>query len=717
MIKRKNDGITIKSGIIKSLYLNGNELVVPGSGESLWKMELRNRKTLETCCISATECKDWKRTEEIFRESEKITLKYVINDNKKDIISFKIQVILRDGKAEFNFFIKSIFADWQLSRVWCPVIPLERLPAGKTDGKLLIPHYCGQVIQDLHNEPERIVDYGNDALMAIARCRYPSKHATLQMAFYFGDAGGALFMTPDPQRKLKEFLFDRNPETNGVRASFLHYFNNPETGITDLSPGCPSVVEWVDGDWFDAAQVYRKWAEQQTWTEKTIPEREDIPNWLKTLPHWLRTPKDINVPWENFMDWPLKWAEATGKPMGVHVYGWDAPGGPVNTNYPKMGKPRAEFAEMVKCFHDSGIFVMPYTNTRVTCTDSPAWDDFNDTPVLDRKGNIASVESWGSNTTDQKEFNLAIKGGRKVKYENYAGLPAMMIFHNFAVSCAGAEKWQENIRENTMSLLIDEKVDAVYQDQLGSIPLICYDSRHGHYPGDPEAWQRGTEKTYREIRESMRRENIKGALISEYICEAQLPYIHGALTISPAMAFHSALPLFQAIYHPYFISLGWIEAKPASLKRDKHEYLRQLMQPFFYGNQLGWFFYTVEELIENHPDLVSCYRKMVDLRKKYPEMLCYGRLLRPPQTTGFKQDVFGAMFSDLSGKRMLAVFGNFTERTQSGKAALDISTEKGPAVIDLELPPCSVREFVFTKSGVKLTNLSGTATEKLRSSV
>ena len=36
--------------------------------------------------------------------------------------------------------------------------------------------------------------------------------------------------------------------------------------------------------WYDAAEIYREWAEKQQWCEKRIIERDDIPTWFKKGP-------------------------------------------------------------------------------------------------------------------------------------------------------------------------------------------------------------------------------------------------------------------------------------------------------------------------------------------------------------------------------------------------------------------------------------------------
>jgi hypothetical protein len=218
-------------------------------------------------------------------------------------------------------------------------------------------------------------------------------------------------------------------------------------------------------------------------------------------------------------------------------------------------------------------------------------------------------------------------------------------------------------------------------------------------PGDPTAWLRGLHEFYGRLWDRLAERGKQYVLVAEYMNESLLPSLHGGLSVSPALVrLHRPVPLFQAIYHSHLASVGWAE-NPSLLRHAPEEYLHQRLVPLVYGSQLGWISYVLPDLVEKHPAVTACFAQAVALRKQYPELLGYGRLLRPPVVhdvpqrtvpTNIKSDsplqphpwpsVLTGLFGEHpTPQRALLVLANWTANPQAGRVSVDLhSLGDGP---------------------------------------
>lgn len=569
-----------------------------------------------------------------------------------------------DAMVDFEAVVHVLDDRYIFERLVYPQYPLAALD-DPDDDQLLVPIAHGQLIEQVHAEPAIPYGRGDDMLDAVYRGYYPSKWAALQMAYYFDASGGLLFMTPDAQRQIKEFVIDRDPQGR-LRANFVHYLGEPAADGRIAIP-YPARIHWVDGDWYDAAQIYRDWAGQQAWARVPLDQRPDVPDWFAGNPSWVRIPKD-GAAWDVKTQWPLQWAEAVGTPMAIHWYGWNKDDGLSKEN-PLPAAPADGLAAAVEAYHEAGLYVMPYMNARLAELDAPGWERFDDVVMRDRAGRLSYIEQWGSN------------GNR------------------FAVGDLSTPEWQSAIIDYTRhQLQLD--MDAIYHDQQGVWSHLVLDPQDPASPGDPLAWQAGLEQLYTSLRRDLSDAQKKPAFVAEYLNEALIPSLHGALTVNASMLMrHRTVPLFEAVYHEHFAAIGWAYDRH-ELDTDPDRYLHRMMSPFVLGAQPGRIApgREIVTLIEEHPTLVACYRQAVDLRRAYPQMLGYGKLLRQPQMQdlpliGVPQinatsdddptpwpAIMGGLFSDRAAQPTgLAVFVNWTASPQTGRATLDIS-ELGPRV-------------------------------------
>lgn len=323
----------------------------------------------------------------------------------------------------------------------------------------------------------------------------------------------------------------------------------------------------------------------------------------------------------------------------------------------------------------------------------PLWTDLEDSVVRDPSGEVTDSESWLSKFWDDDEYSKAITEGRRVRKVNtHKGL-LYEVYHDFAVGCMHADRWTQILFDRNMELTLKYGFDGVYADQLGCHNMLCYDTRHGHKPGDPLAWINGQEAAYARNYDEFERHGETKLIFSEYVAEDVIAVADGGLTVNAyRLSAHMPVPLFPAVYHTHFASIGWAKDEPALLEHAPAKYLQQRMMALVYGAQIGWLEHLVPELIANHPDIVACFKSAVSLRRDYPEMLGYGKMLRPPVVEGVEilnspllderrgirpqptPAIISGLFRDeQNGDRALAVFCNWTDVERTGIARIDIS--------------------------------------------
>jgi hypothetical protein len=104
---------------------------------------------------------------------------------------------------------------------------------------------------------------------------YP-RECTAQLLAYYNASGGLYIASEDPKGLPK--LISPMIEKDGVTMGFGHYPGTRGPGKTKLA--YEMALGTFHGDWYAAADIYRKWAAKQPFTSRKLAERSDIPKWL-----------------------------------------------------------------------------------------------------------------------------------------------------------------------------------------------------------------------------------------------------------------------------------------------------------------------------------------------------------------------------------------------------------------------------------------------------
>lgn len=441
---------------------------------------------------------------------------------------------------------------------------------------------------------------------ALDECRscqnYPSYGASMQfMAFWNKSWGrGIYYGLHDPAPAYKQIFFEKkNHEKfftcNGIMP--LVDINSPCNTQT-LYGKC--VWEIFDGDWYDAALLYRAFFEKYAVWKPEIDEngRKDTPDWMKKNTHWwlARAGED-----ETFADEVIAADKELGIKSAVHLYDWHQ--NPFDNDYPHYFPIRENAISGIKRLQENGVKVMPYINGRLWDTRDRGVEDFEFSskalPNCTKKRNGEPIaESYSSKEADGSPVKLA-------------------------VMCPSTACWQEKVTEIVSRLLNEVGVDAVYLDQIAAAqPQLCEDKTHSHRAGGGSWWV----ESYNNLLDHVNRVCPEGtALTTECTADPFMKRLQGYLTW--LWVHNRQVPAFVVIYSGYVTMFG---RNFRYMPIDDDEGQRILSaQSLTYGDQMGWNsieFYNAME----HKDF---YIKCVRARDEIGSYMYSGKMLRTPDIT------------------------------------------------------------------------------------
>ncbi len=106
------------------------------------------------------------------------------------------------------------------------------------------------------------------------RAGYPGTECFAQMMCWWRDKVGLYFAAHDPGATVKEFAVTSRPGRS-ARLSVTHSPADMGVPADGHDMGYDVVLGAYDGDWYEAARIYREWATQQSWCSRgPIAERE-----------------------------------------------------------------------------------------------------------------------------------------------------------------------------------------------------------------------------------------------------------------------------------------------------------------------------------------------------------------------------------------------------------------------------------------------------------
>lgn len=380
---------------------------------------------------------------------------------------------------------------------------------------------------------------------------------------------------------------------DGVSVTFTHWAAESDSVGGQYAPGFRAVVGVLDGDYWNAAQIYRAFTHQTPWggaydgLKLSHPTRP-VPAWLKNIELWLMPGPE---PLKN-LESCRKAGEFFGVPIALHWYNWHEI--PFDTLYPEYFPAKPNFREGVKALQDAGFRVMPYINGRLCDPNSKTWTQ---------------------------------EGADKAAARQENGQPYTEVYGSkvpLNVMCPATRQWQNKILAIVDRLFNECGVDAVYIDQIGAAGAVrCFNPDHDHSVGGGTFWFEGYRTMLERIRAQMPRDRM---LTTEENAECWNDRLDALLMVNtPATGGRRIIPLMPAVYGGRVITFGFQYMDGNDIPQSL-PFRAKMVRDFLWGAQLGWL--GVDGIIaDNARREAEFLRNLAKARQGAHEFLLEGQFL------------------------------------------------------------------------------------------
>ncbi len=422
---------------------------------------------------------------------------------------------------------------------------------------------------------------------------YPCSSARFQMTALYDEAArkGIYFAAEDGDGWEKHFLQTYIPAYN-VLVSNLRFFP-PDRGRAGnrLPQAFTCLLGAFDGDWYDAAQIYRAWFLKQKWASRGPLATNDTPDFLKHSPVWLRYylresrklgPEQIGA----FQRWS---ALFPGRKIPATLYHFsnfkepaDKPKYPVCEYYGFRATAYPGLPEALKAATAGGLRCSVYWQSEIINQDAPENAPLVPADKLDRQG-------------------------RPVLYLGERG-----------VLCRQAPVWLRRTAE-VHEYQAGLGFTGFYLDTYGkSKPdTQCFDTRHGHFAGGANQ-ECLAQRVYGEaVRRHIRAMAPEYYMGGEASCECYVDLLDYKLNAVATYPGH--IPLERALYGDYILSHGRV------VREYTPDELRLIGFDFLEGCIPGRFFSPPPEGAPERKFL----QDICNLTEAAYDYLRAGRMLRP----------------------------------------------------------------------------------------
>jgi len=422
---------------------------------------------------------------------------------------------------------------------------------------------------------------------------YPGNHAVMQFMLYGTDAGGLYFAAEDELAATKELWANANG-AGTTSLSFRHWPENRLQVGVGYNQSFEITTQAYSGTWYDGAQIYRAWGEQQFWTAAgKVVDRSDIPNRFKNIAAVIKTQASEGI--NQITQAADSKTVFDDMPLVNHMYNWNTDG--LGVNYPAYFPEQSWFADVVNQTSANDIYNMPYLNGRL-------WDTEN-----------SNYQSVGFDIATKNELG-------QVYIETYQSGQ-----NNMAVICPSSQIWKDTLASISMELVNRLNVAGIYFDQIGAAPpKLCMDTSHGHPLGGGDWWVSGYNELLANARNQIHTSHPEIFFTTEANAEPYMKNLDGYLLANGSLS-ADLIPLFPSIYHDYVLTFNGYSAREDWVNQTDAMFSKSGIA-FTYGAQLGW---IKSDLLLN-PNYINERNYLHDLaavRKKTLPWLAFGQMLHP----------------------------------------------------------------------------------------
>lgn len=503
-------------------------------------------------------------------------------------------------------------ADLLLKKVCFPRV---KNVAVQNDEYLAVPEWTGIVAAN----PRAMLCTGRGRRAAWS---YPGI-LSMQCAAYYARGGSGLYTAFDDTAAFYKSLGFWGASDGSVNAEAVHFPSGLAQGQTEWALPYGILLGVFQGDWYTAAELYRAWALQQSWTKESRLKKGLSSDWLLGTGAWVWNRGRS----EGVLPYAAELQQSLGLPVSVFWHWWH--GCPYDIGFPEYLPPREgadAFKTALDRAHAEGLHAMVYMNQR-------AWG--------------MSTQSW----QEQHAERFAVKGeDGKVHPEVYNTFTGKAL----ASMCLYTPFWRDTYAGLAERAFKDLGVDGIYMDQACD-SRRCYDPTHGHPLGGGNYWMDGFKQLEQDLRKRCA-EPRPITLAGEGCGEAWLPYLDLLLTLQNSKERYSSpdspwevIPFFHAVYHPYAVLYGsyssltmppYDELWPSEFAPEKplelldrafsNQFCLEQARAFTWGQQPAIANFTPNQLTERAEE-IAYFKRIAQVRYRAMKYLLHGEFLRPPE--------------------------------------------------------------------------------------
>lgn len=514
-----------------------------------------------------------------------------------------------DEKLRMNIRAE-VFGD-VVRRVKFPILEGLRF---SNDNYLLIPYQNGHLMKnpvDVFLCKGAEVPFWMGEGTGAFSSNYPAGMSFQFSSFYSTSDFGYYLATEDGDAYIKTFTFRYNKALHAMDYILTNYPENMGKTSSYCMP-YDFVLKLFDGDWQDAAQVYRTWAIKQKWCKEKLSERKLPKNLIKTdLWRINHMNYALGTRTQEYFDTAKKLRDTLNCNLAQHWYGWNM--SRHDMDYPEYiradrraeGWP-AELRKWTKKFSEEGIVKIPYLNARLCEKKTKTWEEAFPSSVKDENGNLPN-EPW----CEDEGFELK-------------------------AMCPTTAMWQNKVEDLCREYVHDAGFDGVYLDQIASFnAALCFDESHPHPLGGGTWWNDAYHVMIQNARDIVGEEGI---ITTESCCETYIGMFDLFLILDTCFQNTGwnylseggdtvSVPLFSMIYGDYALSYGSNCRFTDRLDRFAYNFIRNLLWgilPCVEGGEMA----ELED--PSAADKLAVLKKAVDFYKAHKDVFLYGRLCGIP---------------------------------------------------------------------------------------
>ena len=544
---------------VTSIKYNGSEVMDITAGSTLFTLDISSQ--------FITSFSGW---DSVLVNNDGSHCEIILSQPKNSVLSdslnVKVTLDVTGDQSDWDISVSGLL-DNAINKVFFPYINI----IAPGNDYVLIPKYSGQLFKN----PK--------ASDLSARLTYPRGWAsTMQFCAYYNDNYGIYLGTHDPTASIKNLIIKKNNNNGLLYNNEIYAPDRYEAGNDYDLPG-KFRFEIFHGDWYDAAQIYKKWAsaEADYWPKDT-EERLARQNVIGNIAVWGRYYSVQTA--DALISSLTKFRNFMGVPLGFHWYNWNH--SYFDDNYPIYFPERDGMDYVIKEIKKIGpTYFMPYINGRLF------------------EKNLDIYPTLG-------KPNAAKKSSGAVYGSTFMG-------NSFANMCPTQRPWQDILVDAMDQLTNRIGTDAMYVDQVTAAgPLQCMDPTHNHKLGGGSLWRDG----YHEMLTKMHSTGPSEAFITTEGCNDYLAdVVDGFLT--DGWTTKNLVPAFQAVYSGKVQLLG---TKFGTSEYGQPSFFAKFTQAFINGIQPG----------RSYISLVSgttaeFMRQNARMRHKLVDYLAFGTMLKP----------------------------------------------------------------------------------------